>query len=85
MPFFRKATTVQKGNEQVIYILRATNRRQRGLFVYLITLKAYRMCQSYHSMKCENILILKTDAEKKLKKKLGHNNSLSDNTGICLY
>ena len=34
MSFFRKAKIVQKRNEQVVYFLRATSRRQSGLFVY---------------------------------------------------
>ena len=40
---FREAIIVQKRKEQAIYCLRATGRRQGGLFVYQITLKAYRM------------------------------------------
>ena len=45
MPFFRKAKIVQKRKEEVIYALKATSRRQSGLFVYQITLKAFRMPQ----------------------------------------
>ena len=54
--FFRKDKIVQQRKEQVIYFLRATNSRQSGLFMYQITLKAYRMPQSYHSLKSKNIL-----------------------------
>ena len=45
MPFLRKAKIVQKRKEKVIYALKATSRRQSGLFVYQITLKAFRMPQ----------------------------------------
>ena len=40
---FRKAIIVEKRKEQVIYFLRENSRRQSGLFVYQITLEAYRM------------------------------------------
>ena len=56
MPCFRNAKIVQKRKEQVIYFFRVTSRRQRGLFVYQITLKTFRMRQSYHSLKFNNIL-----------------------------
>ena len=56
MSFFRKAKTVQNRKEQVIYFFRATSRSQGGLFVYQITLKTYRIPQSYHFLKSKNIL-----------------------------
>ena len=40
---YRKAKIVQKRKEQVVYFLIGTSRRQSGLLVYQITLKAYRM------------------------------------------
>ena len=50
MTFFRKAQIVQKRKEQVIFLI-ATSRRQGDLLVYQITLKTYKMPQSYHSLK----------------------------------
>ena len=85
IPSFRKDKIVQKQKEQVIYFFKATSRRQSGLFVNQITLKGYRMPQSYHSLKSKNILKSATDNRgKKLKKKPGHLTSLSDNTLISL-
>ena len=46
--------------------------RQSGLFVYQITLKVYRMLQSYHSLKSENVSkILKLTQRKKIPEKEG--------------
>ena len=53
MPFLKKATIVQKRKEQVVYFLKASSRRQNGLFIYQIMLKACRIPRSYHSLKSE--------------------------------
>ena len=61
---------MQKRKEKVIYLLRATSRRQSGLFVHQITLKTYRMPESYHSLKSMNILKnLKLTQRKKIQEK----------------
>ena len=78
---------MQKRKEQVIYYLRATSWRQNGPIVYQITLKTYKMPQSYHSLKSENILkIFLLTQREKIKKKPGHRTSQSDNTWMvkCL-
>ena len=41
--FIEKSKIARKGKEQVIYLLRATSRRQSGPLVYQITPKAYTM------------------------------------------
>ena len=56
MPSFRKAKNVQKRKEQALYFLRATSRRQSGLFLYQITLNAYRIPLGYHSLKSKLLL-----------------------------
>ena len=66
---FRKAKIVQKQKEQVIYFLRATSRRQHGLFVCQITLKAYIECLKSQS---KNILkILNWHRRKNSRKRRG--------------
>ena len=55
--FLTTQTDQSKGDILIDYVLnifRATSRRQSGLFVCQITLKAYRMPQSYHSRKSKN-------------------------------
>ena len=88
MPLLRKAKIVQKRKEQVIYFLRAASRQLGGLFVYQITLKAYRMPKSYHSLKSGSILTI-SDTEKKNREKARKSyltiRQVSDNTWISLH
>ena len=52
---FWKSQNCAKTKATSHIFLRATSMRQSGLFVYQITLKAYRMLQSYHLINSENI------------------------------
>ena len=53
---FQKSQYCAKRKETSHTFFRATSRRQSGLFVYQITMKTYKMPQSYHSLKSKNIL-----------------------------
>ena len=82
--FLEKPKLCKKRKEQVVYVLRATSRRQSDFFVYQITLKGYRIPLSYHLLKCKNITkICNCHRGKNVKEKPGHHTSLSDN--ITLY